>query len=48
MSTAAQSARGIFLAAVDLDGPEQRAGYLEVACAGDPVMLRCGECVPLN
>jgi serine/threonine protein kinase/ATP-dependent protease HslVU (ClpYQ) peptidase subunit len=36
MPTPAQQARDIFLEAVDLDAPEQRASYLEAACAGDP------------
>src|SRR5688500_17881576 len=31
----AMNERSIFLAAVDLDNPQERAAYLERACAGD-------------
>jgi serine/threonine-protein kinase len=40
MTSPANRARDIFLEAVEIAAPEQRARYLEAACAGDPDLRR--------
>jgi hypothetical protein len=40
MPTPAQRARDIFLEAVEIDAPGQRAAYLDAACEGDPELRR--------